>query len=53
MEHESDEEYLKRSSKFGYKYSMALTLVLVVAWPMPLYLSGYIFSQTVYSVWVG
>lgn len=53
MEDESDEEYLKRSSKFGYKYSMALTLVLVVAWPMPLYLSGYIFSQTVYSVWVG
>lgn len=48
-----DEEYLKKSSKFGYKIAIALTLVLVVAWPMPLYLSGYVFSQTVYFIWVG
>lgn len=53
IEAENDEEYLRRSSRFGYKVAMALTLVLVVAWPIPLYLSGYVFSQTVYSIWIG
>jgi urea-proton symporter len=53
IEDEIDEEYLKRWAKFGYKFVIALTLILVVAWPMPLYLSGYIFSQEVYAVWVG
>lgn len=53
IEYENDEEYLRRSSRFGYKVAIALTLVLVVAWPMPLYLSGYVFSQTVYTIWVG
>jgi SSS family transporter len=53
IEYESDEEYLKRWSKFGYKFGIALTLMLVVAWPVPLYLSGYIFSQQMYAAWVG
>ena len=53
IEDEIDEEYFKRWSKFGYKFGIALTLMLVVAWPVPLYLSGYIFSQEVYAVWVG
>jgi urea-proton symporter len=53
IEHESNEEYLKRWSKFGYKFGIALTLTLVVAWPVPLYLSGYVFSQDAYTVWVG
>ncbi|AIF84933.1 SSS sodium solute transporter [Candidatus Nitrososphaera evergladensis SR1] len=48
-----NEEYLKKSLKFGYKVAIALTIVLVVAWPMPLYLSGYVFSETTYAVWVG
>jgi SSS family transporter len=53
IEYENDEEYFKRWSKFGYKFGIALTLMLVVVWPVPLYLSGYIFSQQVYSAWVG
>jgi nucleotide-binding universal stress UspA family protein len=53
IEHESDEEYLKRWSKFGYKFGIALTLTLVVAWPIPLYVSGYIFSKETYIAWVG
>jgi SSS family transporter len=53
IEHESDEEYLKRWSKFGYKFGIALTLMLVVAWPVPLYFSGYVFSQEAYAAWVG
>jgi SSS family transporter len=52
FEHEN-EEYLKKSLKVGYKAAIALTIVLVVAWPTPLYLSGYVFSETVYAAWVG
>lgn len=48
-----NEEYLKRSLKVGYRVAVALTIVLVVAWPMPLYLSGYVFSEATYAVWVG
>ncbi|MDQ5841983.1 MAG: sodium/solute symporter [Thermoproteota archaeon] len=53
IEQESDEEYLKRWSKFGYKFGIALTLTLVIAWPIPLYISGYVFSKDAYIVWVG
>jgi SSS family transporter len=53
IDHESDDEYLKHWSKFGYKFGIALTLILVVAWPVPLYLSGYIFSREAYTVWIG
>ncbi len=48
-----NEEYLKKSLKIGYKAAIALTIVMVVAWPTPLYLSGYVFSETVYAAWVG
>lgn len=53
IENESNEEYLKRWSNFGYKFGIALILTLVVAWPVPLYVSGYIFSQEAYTAWVG
>jgi SSS family transporter len=48
-----NEEYLQRSLKIGYRIAVALTIVLVVAWPMPLFLSGYVFSETTYAAWVG
>jgi SSS family transporter len=53
IEYESDEEYLKHWSKIGYKFGIGLTLILVVAWPVPLYLSGYVFSQQMYAAWIG
>jgi SSS family transporter len=53
IEYESDEEYLKHWSKVGYKFGIGLTLILVVAWPVPLYLSGYVFSQQMYAAWIG
>jgi SSS family transporter len=53
IEYESDEEYLKHWSKIGYKFGIGLTLTLVVAWPVPLYLSGYVFSQQMYAAWIG
>ncbi len=53
VENENEEQYLKHSSKLGYKVGIALTFVLVIAWPIPLYLSRYVFSHQVYSAWVG
>ena len=53
VEDETDEYYLKHWSKLGYRFGITLTLVLVVAWPVPLYFSGYIFSSEVYRLWVG
>jgi SSS family transporter len=47
-----DEDYLAKSSRAGYRVAIALTVVLVVAWPVPLYLSGYVFSESIYSLWV-
>ncbi len=48
-----NEEYLRKSSRVGYKVAIALTLIMVVAWPMPLYLSGYVFSEGTYFLWIG
>ena len=53
VERESDDEYLKRWSKPRYKFAIGLTLALVIAWPVPLFLSGYIFSLQMYAAWVG
>lgn len=48
-----NDEYLRKSSRVGYKVAIALTLIMVVAWPMPLYLSGYVFSEGTYFLWIG
>lgn len=53
IEHDSDAKFLKKAARFSYRYAFALTLGLVVVWPLPLYFSGYIFSAFVYRVWVG
>jgi urea-proton symporter len=39
-------------ARFGYRYAIVISLILVVAWPLPLYLSGYIFSYSAYLMWV-
>ena len=49
---EQDEETLKKAFKFSLKGGGILTLICVVAWPMPLYFSGYVFDLGFYSFWV-
>jgi SSS family transporter len=53
IEQDTDESFLKNAAQFSYKYAIALTFTLVVVWPLPLYLSGYVFSLFVYYVWIG
>ncbi len=53
IEKDTNDNQLKRDARFTYRYAIALSLVLVVVWPLPLYFSGYVFSLFVYTLWVG
>ena len=48
-----DEETLKKAFKFSLKGGGLMTLILIVAWPLPLIASGYVFEMGSYAVWVG
>lgn len=50
---EEDEETLKKAFKFSLKGGGIMTLILIIAWPMPLIASGYVFDIVSYSAWVG
>ena len=52
LEKETNEESLKNASKFSKQYGLTLTLILVVVWPIPLFFSNYVFTETVYHVWI-
>lgn len=48
-----NEETLKKAFKFSLSGGGIMTLVLIIAWPMPLIASGIVFDVMSYSVWVG
>ena len=48
-----DEATLQRAFKFSLKGGGIMTLVLMIAWPMPLIASGLVFDVFAYSIWVG
>ena len=48
-----DEDTLKKAFKFSLKGGGIMTLVLIIAWPMPLIASGYVFDIMSYGIWVG
>jgi len=48
----AEQTKLLRASKIAKTTTAILTLVLLVLWPMPLYGTGYIFSQKFFSGWV-
>ncbi len=48
-----DEETLKKAFKFSVRGGGIMTLVLIIAWPMPLIISGYVFDVISYNIWVG
>lgn len=43
---------LLRASKVAKYTTAAMTLILLVLWPMPLYGTGYIFSPSFFAGWV-
>lgn len=48
----AEQTKLLRASKIAKVTTAVLTLTLLVLWPMPLYGTGYIFSQKFFSGWV-
>jgi urea-proton symporter len=51
-EFEQEQSMLKRALKISVTTTIAMTLVLLILWPMPLYGSGYIFSKSFFTGWV-
>ena len=50
---EADEETLHKAFRFSLKGGGLMTLILVVAWPLPLFFADYVFDVGFYSLWVG
>ena len=53
IERDSDDYVLKGIAQFSYRYTIAISIILVIVWPLPLYISGYVFSLNAYVIWVG
>lgn len=52
-EAEQNEETLKKAFKFSVRGGGIMTLVLIIAWPLPLFFANYVFDLGFYSLWVG
>lgn len=50
---EADEITLQKAFKFSLKGGGLMTLILIIAWPMPLFFAGYVFDIGFYALWVG
>jgi hypothetical protein len=48
----AEQTKLLRASKIAKITTATMTIILLVLWPMPLYGTGYIFSQSFFSGWV-
>jgi hypothetical protein len=48
----SEQTKLLRASKIAKYTTAAMTLILLILWPMPLYGTGYIFSEKFFAGWV-
>ncbi|MFB5599527.1 MAG: sodium/solute symporter [Nitrososphaeraceae archaeon] len=52
IEQDNDERFLKINARFTYKFAIFFTFSLVIVWPLPLYISGYVFSLNVFTLWI-
>ena len=48
-----DEATLKKAFKFSLKGGGIMTLILIIAWPIPLIVSAHVFDLLSYGIWVG
>ena len=51
-EEREEQSRLQHASKISKTITVALTLVLLILWPIPLYISGYVFSKPFFTGWV-
>ncbi len=50
---QADEKTLHKAFRFSLKGGGLMTLILIIAWPMPLFFADYVFDIGFYSFWVG
>ncbi|KAJ3051305.1 hypothetical protein HK097_007722 [Rhizophlyctis rosea] len=43
---------LDKAARFAYIYAGALTVLLIIVWPIPMYFSKYVFSRAFFYGWV-
>lgn len=48
----AEQRKLKRAAVIARSMTVAMTLILLILWPMPLYGTGYIFSKKFFTGWV-
>jgi hypothetical protein len=46
-----DEAALRKAFKFSLRGGGIMTLILVVAWPIPLIAAGYVFNVSFFTLW--
>lgn len=49
---EEEQVILSKSAKFARVTCVAVSLALLIIWPMPMYGSGYTFSKQFFTVWI-
>ncbi|MYB30326.1 MAG: sodium/solute symporter [Cenarchaeum sp. SB0663_bin_5] len=52
IDRDADENMLRRASTISKRIGLAATMTVVVVWPAPLFLSGYVFTLSSFTVWV-
>ncbi|KAI8912741.1 Sodium:solute symporter family-domain-containing protein [Gorgonomyces haynaldii] len=49
---ETDPKKLEIAARFAYISSIVLTVVLLIVWPIPMYLSNYVFTSSFFTGWI-
>ncbi len=52
LEQDSDEKMLSQASRVCKQRGLSIAIILVIVWPMPLFLSGYVFTLQSFMIWV-
>jgi len=52
IEQETNDATLRKSSRSAVIYGILISLIILVVIPVPLFLSGYVFSEQFFSIWI-
>jgi nucleotide-binding universal stress UspA family protein len=52
LEHDTDEEFLKRSLKFCKRAGFSISIFLVIVWPASFYLTEFVFEEESFHLWI-
>ncbi|MGB0855434.1 MAG: sodium:solute symporter family transporter [Nitrosopumilus sp.] len=52
IKHDTNEEFLQRSLKFCKRAGFSISVFLVVIWPASFYLTGLVFDEQIFHLWI-